>query len=347
MAFATGAATTLPALFVALEAFATVNGWTVDESDTVSGWPRLHKNSCFVGFRYDGTSPAVTGGRSMGVYQAFGFTGGVVRPGGDPDDSGNGHNDQSGTVSDSNLDNSRCVKGIGDGPFNYWFFEHDDGTIFYVHVVLEVRPSEYRHFGFGKITKFGDWGPGASGGEYCYGLQNIGGPASNSANYFFEGGNSTGNAESIGGSATIRTVGLPGGQASNWAAFYQSDSGSAHTLNRDRAGNLRNRLIGTARGGPIWQAQGWFKGYPGFTGIIPLTVPSVLYVDVTNDRSYMLGEMSDVRLCNIAQFDPQEERVIGGDTWIFFPFTKRGSIGGTTTVSDSYFYGVAYRKEVV
>lgn len=346
MAYATGSANTIPLLFVALESFATTHGWTIDESDTVSGWPRFHKNSCYVGFRYDGTTPQATG-RSMGVYQSKTFDPSPARPGSAASgDSGSGADDQVTTITDATIDNSRCVYTIGDGPFNYWFFEHDDGTVYYIHVVLEVRAGEYRHFGFGKITKFGDWGVGASGGEYCYGLRNESGCTSGDSSYFFEAGNSVVNVESVDSAATMLVNGLPGQQASDWGTFLAYTQQTVYAGSLDRAGLQRNRFLSNARGGPQWRAQGWFKGYPGFTGLIPLTALTVFYFDLTNARTYVLGEMPDVKMCNIAQFDAAEEVTIGSETYVFFPFTKKGTVGGSTSTSDSYFYGVAYRKEV-
>ena len=344
MAYQAGSANTIALLFDALETFILANGWTVDESRSVKEMPSFHKNSCYVQFRYDGTSPQATG-RSMGVYQSAGYAGAGTYPGGHTDDSGGGANDQTPPITDTTIDNGRCVYTIGDGPFGYWFFEHDDGTIYYVHVVLEVRQGEYRHFGFGKITKFGDWGAGASGGEYCYGCRNESGIVSTNSNYFFEGANDIASTENLGSAPTLRMVGLPGQQASNWGAFFAYD-GAVYSGNRDRALVQRSRLVSTARNGPQWRAKGWFKGYPGFTGVIPLTALSVFYLDLTNDRSYLLGEMADVRMCNIAQFDAAEEVVIGSETYVFFPFTKKGTLGGGLSTSDSYYYGVAYRKEV-
>ncbi len=344
MAYSTGSATDLPDLFDKIETFIAANGWTIDESRSVSEWPRFHKSNCYVGFRYDGTTPQATG-RSMGVYQSKSFDPSPARPGSAASgDSGSGADDQSGTIADSTIDNSRCVYTIGDGPFNYWFFEHDDGTIYYVHIVLEVRQGEYRHFGFGKMTKFGDWGPGASGGEYAYGCRNESGITAGDSSYFFEGGNGTANTEAVDSGATILASGLPGSQASDWLNVWAYGA-ALYTANLDRNGAQRNRGCGQARGGPVWRAQGWFKGYPGFTGIIPLTALSVFYLDLTNSRSYLLGSMPDVFMCNIAQFDPQEEVVIGSETYVFFPFTKKGTLGGASSSSDSYYYGVAYRKE--
>ena len=346
MAYSTGAAATIDLLFSALETFAAANGWTVDESYTVKSKPSLHKNNCYVQFRYDGTSPQAAG-RSMGVYQSLGYSGAGTYPGGHTDDSGSGANDQTPPIADSTIDNSRCVYAMGDGPFNYWFFEHDNGTEYYIHVVVEILTGEYRHFGFGLIDKFGDWGAGASGGEYCYGCRNESGITGGDSNYFLEGGNGTVNTENVLSAATMHAEGLPGepDAATKWLAFFSYQATTLYTANKDRAGVYRARGVSNSRGGPDWTMKGWFKGYAGFTGLIPLTALNVYYLDLTNNRSYLLGTALDIRMCNIAQFDPGEEVVIGSDTWVFFPFTKKGSIGGVGPHFDSYYHGVAYRKE--
>lgn len=345
MAYSAGAATDIPDLMSKIETFIAANGWTIDEADSVSGWPGWHKLACYVQFRYDGTTPQANG-RSMGVYQSTGFTGGTVRPGGNPGDSGCGANDQAGTIADSTIDNARCVYTIGDGPFNYWIFERDDGApgVFYIHIVLEVRQGEYRHFGFGKIDRFGDWG-GNAGGEYCYGHRMEGSFFTTDSQFGLDGGNGNTSTESTDSAASIILGGsYPGKEASDWAVIGSNKA--KYTGSLDRANVQRSMVLGGMRIGPNPSATGIFTGFPGFTGVIPMTSIELFAVDYISSpkRTRYLGAWADVRWCSIANFDAAEEVVIGSDTWVFFPIQKKGTLGGIQ--GDSYYAGIAYRKDL-
>lgn len=344
MAYEAGAATDLDNLFDKLETFITTHGWTVDRAHDVGSpytkQPAYHKNACFVQFRYDGSSPHANG-LSCGMYQSIAFDGGE-KSGNHTDDSGSGSY-SAGTPTDSALRSQRSIYEVGDGPFNYWFFEEDSGGIFYVHVVLEAGQGNFRHFGFGIIDKFGDWDTGA-GGEYVYGhrMEALSFPSGTTACLLDSG--DTVSAEGYDSAATMRIDTFPGAEesTSKWAAvFGRFFEGQAS--NRDRANNQRNTVCGGARNGPFANAFSIFRGYPGFTGMVPL-VPIGCWLGnakVGVKQVFFIGWQPDVRYVNIGDFEAAEEVTIGSDTWVLFPWQKRGS-----TTDTSYYAGVAYKKVV-
>jgi hypothetical protein len=339
MAYETGAATDLDDLFTKLLTFATANGWTQD-ADVSADMPALHKNAVFVQFRYDGSSPSGNG-RSVGVYQSTAYVGGT-KPGGHTDDSGSGFFSAS-TATDTSLAFERCIQEIGDGPFVYHFFENDASPA-YIHCVVRKGADSWRHFGFGELDKFGDWGAG-SGGAYCYSCFRLSGTnwVDGSSTYGLDAG-----MADVSGTTpfkrnnTLRASGFPGqGGTEKWLSFFDSPSSWASASNKDRAAIQRRMALGGVRSGPFSRALGFFRGYPGFSGLVPMTPIGAWYVDQTNLRFYLLGFQKDVRFLNIGAFADGESVDIGGETWIMFPVLKKAN--GDVT-NGSRYAGFAYRK---
>ncbi len=348
MAYETGAATDLDDFFSKLETFITTHGWTVDRAYSVGSpydkQPAYHKNSCYVSFRYNGTSPNVNG-RSVGVYQATGFSG-TQKSGNHPGDSGCGYY-TAGTAGDVSIRANRCLYEIGDGPFNYHFFERDDGgdTVYFVHVVIERSQGNWRHLGFGKIDKFGDWDTGG-GGEYVYGhWLDASGYSNTDVSIGLDAGIQVFNSSGFDKCASLRCTTFPGSEqpTATWAAVY-GNATPVSAFNRDRANAQRNTVIGGMRSGPFSRPLAIFRGYPGFTGMVPM-VPIGLWMTnptVGVKRIYFIGWQADVRFLNVGDFEDAEEVTVGSDTWIFFPIQKR-----STTVADGSLYGgVAYLKDL-
>jgi len=331
--FQTGAATNLNDVFAQLATFITAQGWIEDEDET-NGFPSYHRGNVYVQFRYNPTSSGALG-RHLGVYQSLGYTPGN-NPGSHPQDSGNGAFSSSATIAETTLDNERHVSNVGDGPFNYWFFEDE----IYVHVVLEVRPGEFRHFGFGEIQKFGSW----TGGEYAYGHTHefdTAAELSTSAICAMLDGiyNSATGTEEL-RAATMRLVGLPDQDpATVWANVWGGISGQG----LDQAGNVRANVSGGFRGGFAARALGSYS--PGATGqssigVLPMYPINCWYLDTANTRARYIGSMPDVRGMNIASFAPGDEVTVSADTWVVFPLSIK-QIGGDRSTGN---LGIAYKK---
>lgn len=350
MAYQTGTATGAASLLSALESFASTNGWTIDDS-VGSDKFALHKNSCYVSFRYD--SSDTTGSQIVSIHQALGHTPAAL-PGDHPDDSGSGYNSSS-SVASTNLDNERYVN-LGLSPDElantYHFFEHDDGTIYYIHVVVVRTDGQHRHFGFGKLSKFGTW----DGGEYCYGhgiyneAQALPVYSTSSITCLLDG----------------RFYGFNNLQEEHFATvhlepdpeFDNTDSSTkwgeigaayAGTPINDTGGNPRIRVQGWYRGGPIMAAFGNIALNRAGGYLNMLSAPLFLYVpytDPTPDRVYYIGEQPDVKGIVLDGLAPGEEITVGTETWIVFPsLEKSSSTGVSGPDNQTLWQGIAYRKE--
>lgn len=339
MAFQQGSATDIDDLFGDLDTFLTgALGWTLNGTVQNTGFG-FSKGNIFVQFRYDGSSP-VAPGRHLAIYQSLGYDSSV--PGDNPDDSGNGFRQISGTPADASLDNSRGCSDFGDGPFpNYWFFA--DTSPDYVHVVVEVRTDEFRHFGFGLLDKFGDnW----TGGEYVYGQKAT---STNPTSLIDHVGLDALAAVQLGAddnrddTATIHIEGLPGQDpAGKWGVSWSNLNSAAGV---DRAGEERALTIGGARGGPVTAPMGGFGGSAA-TGLIPMQPINVFYVEpgVSGQRAMFMGTQKDVRMVNIRDIAPRAEIMISGDDWVFFPTSIRTLQTGSPPARSSFVAGIAYKK---
>lgn len=344
MAYETGSSTDLADLLDKLSTFAQANGWTEDEIDdgvSVAGEGRLALSkttggsACYISFKYDSASPD-----NLSIHQALAYDGFGTDPGEHTDDSGNGYNGTSPYLN-ANLDNERCVNVIGDGPFpSYHFFEEDDGTIFYIHVVVESEVDVYRHFGFGFLDQVTDW----TGGEYCYGHYHATGGSSSGVltgnTVLLDGLFSTTNALAL-RAATIHAEDLPGqGANEKWLQVVGHASFANEANWRDTAGEIKRLCFGGFRGGLYALHLGNFEVDPT-TGFLGLYKIGVLYYDNTNSHLYHLGELPDVRGVHMRNLSDGQEVTVGSDTWVVFSSGRK-----TEAVVDLrvYYQGIAYKK---
>ena len=334
MAYETGSATDLDDLLSKLNTFATANGWTSDEFDTVNGDWALSKNDVYVSARWD-----VTTVQHLALYQALAFDGAATLPGDHTDDSGHGFNSNSSHV-DTNLDNERHVADIGDGPFATYHFFENDASPAYIHIIVQVSAGVFRHFGFGELDKIGDW----TGGEYCYGhyMDNL--PNQTAVDprtsMLFDGLN-TENPVNFGQrNATMHVEGLPGmGGSDKWGCIFGSRTLSLAS-DTDGNGNSLTRLLGGFRGGPIARAWAEFDG-SNSVGFVPMYPINVWHHEDSTSRIRLLGSMADVRGVSLRNFEAEEEVTIGSDTWVLFPSGRKTADNVT---NRTYLQGIAYKK---
>lgn len=322
MAFSTGTAATINALLTALDTFAVANGWTQDELSTGSGEAAWHRNNVWVSMKWATSSPT-----NLSIYQALGYGG---TPGAGTDDSGNGYNGPS-AWSDANAALERCVFGIGNGPFTYWFFEQD----VYLHVVVEVSADVFAHFGFGTIVKTGDW----TGGEYCYGhRKTTNGPTGVLDTLLLDGLFTDTTSTNEQRAATLRLQGLPNQVASGkWGQVWGASVGQP----LDTTGVAKVNIQGGFRAGPTATPWGRYSAGSG-SGGIPMYPIELYYRDVANARVYYLGYQPDVRGVNVRFFAARQVVTIGSDSWYLFP-SQQKSTGSTPTGTNNQ--GIAYRRD--
>jgi hypothetical protein len=329
MAYQTGSATDMADLLSKMLTFATANGWTQDEFNTVAGRFAMHKNTIYASGRWLVATPL-----HLSLHQALGYTGGN-EPGAHPNDSGNGFNTST-SHANASLLGERCVANMGNGPYpSYHFFENDASPA-YLHIVVEISTGIFRHFGFGEINKIGTW----TGGEYVYGHwhdSTVTNPLGVTDSMLLDGLFADLGAATLRPS-TLHCEGLPGqGGTSKWGVILGSRT---TTISADTAGVARLDIQGGFRGGPIARHFGYFNA--GTTsGLMPWYPIALFYMNRTTSFAYALGDMPDVRGMNIRYFTAGQELVIGLDTWIVFPLQQKTATAGAERTYNS---GIAYKK---
>jgi hypothetical protein len=353
MTYETGTADDLEDLLSKLDTFAqtTHGGWSSIYGTnplTANGWFELNKGS-----GEDGISASmrytVTGEREhVSLHHATDPVDAATAPGFHTNDSGNGYNTSSlvSSQTSTTLRTERCVSELADGPYvSYHFFAEDNGDGGdYIHVVAEVEPGMFRHFGFGrKIERFGDgWG----GGSYCYGqYMDIG-----SNNTFTDARHQFGFDSFSNSNNRIRggTIRVSSGLFNQGAVRYGvANVNPSSSLLTDTAGNARAQIMASNRDGIEIRSSGGISGSVS-TGIIP-TSPIALYwtdpvpTQSRGARRQLLGYIPGTRRLSVRNLEPGQEFSLGTETWIAFPYSIRTE---ATVNFRTFFAGVAYRKVV-
>lgn len=229
------------------------------------------------------------------------------------------------------------------GPHStYHFFENDS----YCHVVLEYATGFYRHFGMGRMNKFGKW----LGGEYYYGHSHA------------QDVNSIDNWGDIDHyppwSGYHRQTSAPGqgpaiyGTQMDGSPFpwlTGSPNSKWHTEGYTSVGSDGD---GAARGAAY--APGYRRGffndfygvgvttYNNFRPLIPISVYAYDAAPAPDDYR-LLGYLPDIRHVSMQGLTPGETFSVGGDTWFAFPVVRKGNFPGTDT-EFSRNSGLAYKQ---
>lgn len=337
MTYQTGTATDLADLLSKLDTFATTThgGWTqgyTPNPDTTNGWFELHKSGISVGAKYAVGAQAPV--EHMSLHQATAYLNSSTAPGKHTGDSNNGYNTSDTGHTNAQILTERCVNALGVGPFpSYYFFAETAGLVDHIYVVVEVSTGVFRHFGFGKLVKFGDnW----TGGEFVFGHyqdQSVSATAVDTNTTTLLDGLLIDEYRA----ATVRIGGLLNIGAAVWGVVSADASA---TLGTDQAGNPRRQVHGGFRVG--MEARGF--GDPvgnSSSGVIPLYQIPAYYRDPNNTRVQRLGYLPNVGALNIRNFAAAQEITIGVDTWVIFPL----SLKTTASVANrSQYSGIAYRK---
>ncbi len=223
-----------------------------------------------------------------------------------------------------------------------WVFANETTTATdrYAHCVVEFNnDGRFLHFGFGQMRtadKFFGW----SGGAYKYGWEVSAADANDPINGFHRFplldslhiGTTT--AQNL---ATMRASGLRGQDAtSDYLGF--TSSGTALPTD-DSNGNPVSTGRSFGRYGPGPDLATFQDGSPN-TATVNL-IPQLVCYSPSNLLYMPLGNMPDVRICNIGNIQPREQRTIGSDTWQFFP-SGRKLVSATGTDLATRNAGIAY-----
>ena len=315
-------------------------GWTTVHTPGSGEWSARKTGAGFdiaIATQWDTGSP-----NTLGIYQWHGavYNGGAS-PWAQNDDSGGG----AASTSEASLALARkCI--ITDTPVQFWCFEDDN----YFHVVVQIDTDDFRHFGAGVLTLFNDW----TGGEYVYGHRqdtNFTG-----ANGVVVGNNTQlldgrladttpgiNNAEDY--AATIHVTGMDNQVASGMYAVCMGNQASVNLGNdRQAAPKARLHFLGGYGAGPFARFYSQFRGTKQ-RSLSPMWPIIQFYWNRTTDDLYgPMSQMPDVRGMNIRNFTAGEELVIGSDTWMVFPTSRKSIADVMTGTGFSGYQGIAYKK---
>lgn len=331
--YETGTATDLDDLVDKLMDFACVTntGFTEDDRDLANNEASLSAGDLSVQFDW------VNGSNILGIHQAQTYS--TPTPGSGTNDSGSGSN---GTLTTGR----GCHFPSGqNGPYtSYHFFTDHATAATYTHCVVEYATGLYRHFGFGNLSKLGDW----TGGEYCYG------------HFWSDNNNDRDNPldvlhavpfDSVGTSnsdryPTMRCVGLPNQDASSkygvmWGEGI--DTSVSANAGTDGNGDPRVHLVGGMRDGPVMNSFGGLSTNP-VNGQVLLVPLMVWYCDNTTSSPqnvYPLGFAPDIAYVNMKNLTPGAAYTVGSQSWRVFPLTRKQYLKDDS--EESWNAGIAYR----
>lgn len=325
--------TTMRSLFDAIDTFLTTAGWTQDvaPNGTTIGdaaWSIGSPGECFVQVGWDTEN-------HFDIYQSTGYSG-PLSLGNEPGDSSHPsvcrfHNG----ATDLDLANAELWGFTNAGEVGV---TNDE---FYAYFVLEYnRDGRYCHFGFGHASKYSTW----DGGAFSYGWDwstsstQEGEPWGSNHRVLLDSNHQGVSTTTHGGTMTIRNMdGQPASGA--WAILTNATTAPATA---DDDGNSLMKVEGYTRHGPWPSALLHVRGNPNnaFIPIIPIELAAHGSTGSTTVR-YMLGKMPDVGVCNIGNIQPKEQIVLGGDTWMFFPWGAK-LLNPGTDIMGSRNAGIAY-----
>lgn len=328
--------TSVADLISKLNTFLTGVGWTTHHNPGSGEFAARNTGTGFdIGFacQWDTATP-----NNLGIYH---FHDAAYNSGASPwaqnDDSGNG----AASTSNATLATSRFVDiAPSDNPVQFWCYAEAS----YFHVVVQYSSTEYRHFGAGYLDKYNDW----TGGEYVYGcrketvLSNVNSAATSillDTRLRDTGAFNT--AELF--AATVRIEGMDDAAA---GAKYGVCVGAQADRGNDRqtVPVARLRLLGGYGGGMLSRIFSQYRGTI-MRASCPLWPIIQWYWNATTNNVYPLSQMPNVRGCNIRDFAPGDEIVLGSDTWVLFPaIVKATSDAAPSAIGSTAYQGIAYKK---
>lgn len=238
------------------------------------------------------------------------------------------------------------------GPYTAYHFFEDAGN--YCHGVVEYSTGFYRHFGFGQLTKAGNW----RGGEYYYGqyvnpiASSIDNPISSQHYMGIDATWLSGSipdrychvfAQKADGSPLDHIAGRQSPESRWFVVTNNAESGSGQGTDGNGAQKGTMDVIpGFRYGGWDFSMLGGPNSHNGFRPLAPFKF-FVTDGSVTPDQWQFVGSAKDIRRVSMDGLSPGETISIGGDTWRCFPVVRIGDFSNTDT-EFSYDWGVAYKQ---
>lgn len=307
--YATGSASTPSALLAALETFAVSAGWTVSRSQSAGVPPGGASNDLWTSLVKGGCHLNFNYIDSSSIYVNY---------------LADGFNGSAAPGAQSSITQANAsYMNPGRAPYTaYFFFSSTSGT--YLHVVLEWEASVYTHLHGGLLNAQG----GASPCMYS---------ASTAWSY--------GGSQESYPDAGVNIAPFSMVANNNATQVFLTVDGTKAYFQQPYGPGLR--LITAMRTGGL-QQRGVMRT-PNTFNELTVLYPCHFAVEraTTGVYSY-IGEAPDIRVCNIANVNPQDEVTLGSDVWKYFPVTAKTPPstwnGFNNGIISSGNYGIALKK---
>lgn len=236
---------------------------------------------------------------------------------------------------------------LENAPFvSYDFF----GTKDYLHVVVEIKPGQFRHFGIGKLQKSADF----QGGEYAFGTWiSAGKGKSEGVDYENRYGMSSGyyryDREGV-----LRADNFGITPKSPWY-LHCGNTSNTHTdatyYSADEIGKvfyaLGRAIMPNSYSHIERHPERYLLDYSRSTlGDTLLPAPNSLWARAKDNTFVRMGILPDRYECNMRGISPRSILTINGERWMIIPsagYNAYNSTRKTTNPSNTGFQGVAYR----
>ncbi len=228
-----------------------------------------------------------------------------------------------------------------------WIFANDTATVGdrYAHCVLEFnKDGRFIHFGFGQMRaadKFFAW----TGGAYKYGME-LNTSASAWQPWFasHQGPLLDSKRDAGGGGSNLATMRASVLRAQSTNSVYLGFSGrttSGLSVN-DSNGNPLDLGRCFVRYGPAPAMASFHRGSPNSANVFLIPLMMCYSPETARTQTMPLGNMPDIRMCNIGNIQPKETITIGSGTWQFFPMYRKVTVTSGTEMGSRNF-GIAYK----
>jgi hypothetical protein len=345
MAYSAGTATDRQQLMTLLVAFLTANGWIVDfNAVSTTGRLSIHKNNVFIHFANDSVIRTAPSGWGLGT-----FTDNmVVAAQSTSYNSGNSANyfNHPGTLVTSFADADRSEMGQLGANIPYEFHTGSGGDPSYVYIVCKPVGDTYVHMMFGEISKITSF----NGGEF---LMSTGWSFYSQSGQNYPSTTHKTFLKSDGGGGTPASMRMADVTLSP-SSMLSLDSSSFVPSNIIGNGTVAFYGLGLGYSGHILSA-----GKVKASGVnVLVNVPIIINLNPANASNdwQRLGEIPNLRYCSMEGRSPGENVINGADTWIYYPFYRKGAVrssidntlsGGTTYTTEggsSWNAGFAIKK---
>ncbi len=320
MAYQTGTASDIYQLLNKLESFAVSLGWQID--DSYNGALLLHNNEGYWSIDFDSSN------KQLFVYANTGY---------DRSKNTGSQPGSQATKGNAVTQVKTATSHLDSGNYTTYDFL---GTGDYLHVVVQIEPNRFRHFGFGTVVKEGEY----VGGQYAFGTYLDDYIHYNENTHCF-GFSTTSNNNYA---AVVRADGVSADVRSPWyfSSFAVSDysyldksKNGNYVLCLGRAAMPRNANAHHPEALLVSQSQSVFG-----QRLIPQ--PNSLMAHGLDGVFYRLGTLPDRYECTMRGISPRQILTINDERWMIIPsagYDERNQYQIEQGKDNSGIQGVAYR----